>query len=322
MDNINIELEQNHISKALTAYLEDLDFKTQYPNDVNGLSTGIKSLDNRLNGIRPGQVILVGGRPAMGKTSFAVNLAYNMATAFSKENTPNKKCILYFNMKTHPKLLSERFITVSVNMSTYDLRNNIYSAEEFTKLAKAVCLLEKLPIYISKNGYDIDTIRQEIVKINSSTPIGCIFIDYLQLMNRKTSDCSFLMNQIKELATSFDIPIVVLSQLTRDVETRADRHPCMTDISDFCKNRVVADKILFLYRESYYIICEEPTKKKNETDKHFVKRLQEWEERCKGAENLCEILIEENSDGRCGCVNTYFNLDTGLFKELPDEQIF
>lgn len=322
MDNKNIELEQNHISNALSAYFDDLNFRLQHPNDVNGLSTGIKSLDRRLNGIRPGQVILIGGRPAMGKTWFAVNLAYNMATTFSKENATNKKCVLYFNMESNSQLLSERFIAISADMSIYYLRNEIYCTDEFTKVVKAVGLLEELPIYISSKGYDIDIIRREIIKINSSISIGCIFIDYLQLMDRKTSDCSFIMNQIKELATSFNIPIIVLSQLTRDVENRSDKHPHVTDVRGFGKNRIIADKILLLYRESYYIRWEEPTKKKNETNKHFQKRLEEWAQRCKDVENLCEIWIKKNDDGSCGHVNTYFNPQTGLFKELPDEWCF
>ena len=322
MNSKKYDLKQNHISEALSAYLDDLDFKIQHPNDINGLSTGIKNLDVHLNGIRPGQVILVGGRPAMGKTWFAVNLAYNMAITLSKENTSNKQCVLYFNMESNPKLLSERFIAVSADMSTYDLRNETYNTEEFTKVANAVRLLEKLPIYISKKGYDIDSIRQEIIKINSSISIGCIFIDYLQLMDRKTSDCSFIMNQIKELATSFNIPIIVLSQLTRDVENRLDKHPCVTDVRGFGKNRIIADKILLLYREIYYIKYEEPIKKKKETDAHFQKRLEEWTQRCKDVENLCEIWIGENDDGSCGHVDTYFNPRTGLFKELPDEWDF
>ena len=322
MDNKNTDLKENHISKALSAYLDDLDFKIQHPNDVNGLSTGIKSLDKRLNGIRPGQVMLVGGRPAMGKTWFAVNLAYNMATAFLKENTAHKKCILYFDMESNPKLLSERFISVGADIPTYDLRYGTYSTEEFMKVVDAVRLLGKLPIYISKNGYDIDTIRQEINKINSSIPIGCIFIDYLQLMDRKTSDCSFIMNQIKELAVSSNIPIVVLSQLTRDLENRADKHPHITDVRGFGKNRIAADKILLLYREIYYIKYEEPTKKKKETDEHFKKRLKEWAQRYEEVKNLCEIWVGENDDGSCGHVDAYFNDYTGLFKELPNEWDF
>ena len=177
-------------------------------------------------------------------------------------------------------------------------------------------------LYISKNGYDIDTIRQEINKINPSIPIGCIFIDYLQLMDRKTSDCSFIMNQIKELAVSSNIPIVVLSQLTRDLENRADKHPLITDVRGFGKNRITADKILLLYREIYYIKYEEPTKKKKETNEHFEKRLKEWTQRCEKIKNLCEIWVGENDDGSCGHVNTYFNPSTGSFKELPNEWDF
>ena len=319
MGSKKYDLKQKHISKALSDYLDDLDFKIQHPKDINGLSTGIKNLDMYLNGIRPGQVILVGGRPAMGKTYFAVNLAYNMAIAFSKENIEQKKCILYFSLDTSLKLLSERFISVSADISTYDLQNEIHNAKEFEKVADAVHLLEKLPIYISENGYNIDMIREEANKINACNPIGCIFIDYLQLMDRKTSDCTLVMQEIQELAVSLNIPIIVLSQLTRDLENRRDKHPMLTDVRGFGKKHITADKVLFLYRESYYINYDEPTKKRKETEEHFKKRLHKWENRCQEVQNLCEILIAKNNDGTCDCVNTYFNPSSGLFKDYPDE---
>ena len=82
---------------------------------------------------------------------------------------------------------------------------------------------------------------------------------------------------------------------------------------------ITADKVLFLYRESYYINYDEPTKKRKETEEHFKKRLHEWENRCQEVQNLCEILIAKNNDGTCGCVNTYFNPSIGLFKDYPDE---
>lgn len=321
MDKNRIDLKESHISTPLSAYLEDLDFRIQHPHDVCGLATGIKSLDKKLKGIRPGQVILVGGRPSMGKKSFAVNLAYNMAMAFSKESVESKKCILYFSMGLSPKLLSERFISMSSDIPIYDLRYEIYNEKEFTQVADAVRLLEKLPIYISENGYNIDMIKEEVHKINPLKPIGCIFIDYLQLMDRKTSDCRFIMKQIKELAVFFNIPIIVLSQLTRDVETRTDKHPIMTDVCGFGKNRITADKILFLYRESYYINYDEPIKKRKETEEHFKKRLQEWEERCQKVKNLCEIWIGKNDDGYCGHINAYFNPSTGIFKDCSDDEI-
>lgn len=148
--------------------------------------------------------------------------------------------------------------------------------------------------------------------------VGCVIIDYLQLLGEEyqaKEDYSLIVLQLKSLAVKLGIPIVVLSQLKRDLESRADKRPLMSDIRGYARNQNAADNILFLYRENYYIKFVEPTKHKKETEEHYQKRVRQWQKRCDETENICEIIIARNSGGFCGIIKLHFDWATGLFWE-------
>lgn len=313
----NRNTAENNLSEILNDYLRELDFKVQHPDELMGLSIGFDNLDKRLDGLCNGEVILIGGRPAMGKTALAANLSYNIAAGFyfkHQQNPADDKCVVYIGLELAPKLFANRLLSLQTAIPTYKLRLAEDLGKNFDKICKAERTFRELPIYYLADIFEVDGIEKELQKIEKQ--VGCVIIDYLQLLGEEyqaKEDYSLIVLQLKSLAVKLGIPIVVLSQLKRDLESRADKRPLMSDIRGYARNQNAADNILFLYRENYYIKFAEPTKHKKETEEHYQKRVRQWQKRCDETENICEIIIARNSGGFCGIIKLHFDWATGLF---------
>lgn len=309
----------NHISTIMKEYVKELEFKYQNPDKLCGISTGYDCLDYKLGGLKSGEVTIIGGRPAMGKTDLAVNLSYNIAAGFylkHQQNPADDKCVVYIGLELAPKLFANRLLALQTAIPAYKLRLGEDLEENFEKICKAERTFEELPIYYLADIFEVDGIEKELLDIEKQ--VGCIIIDYLQLLGEEyqtKEDYSLIVLQLKSLATKLNVPIVVLSQLKRELESRADKHPLMSDIRGIMRNQNAADNVIFLYRESYYIQFAEPRKHKKETEEHYQKRFLKWQERCKEVKDLCEIIIARNSGGFCGMVKLHFDWATGLFWE-------
>lgn len=308
-----------HISDVVDEYLEQLEYEYQNPNTPRGLCTGIKKLDEKLGGFKGGDVILVGGRPAMGKTSFAVNCAYNIASKFHEDFQKGKeeKSVLFFSFECPFKQLIARFIQLESKLFYWHLRENL-NYELFEKAIAAGRKISKLPLQISDSyGYTIDELKENILKLKKQANISFIVIDYLQLLFFEQDDFIRIVREIKKLALNFDVPILLLSQLNRNSERRKDKRPLMSDLRGFPKRALdFVDVILFLYREYYYSSLNEPKLQKRETEKHFQKRIEEWEKHCLEIKHECEIIIAKNRHGTTGFVKCFCDLSYGKFDNL------
>ncbi len=313
----------NHISTIMKEYVKELEFKYQNPGKLCGISTGYDCLDYKLDGLKTGEVTIIGARPAMGKTSLAANLAYNIAAGFylaHQQNPEDDKCVVYIGLDLAPKLFANRLLALQTAIPAYKLRIGEDLEENFDKICKAERAFKELPIYYLADIFEVDGIEKELLDIEKQ--VGCIIIDYLQLLGEEyqaKEDYSLIVLQLKSLAVKLGIPIVVLSQLKRELESRADKHPLMSDIRGIMRNQNAADNVIFLYRESYYIQFAEPRKRKKESDDQYQKRFLKWQERCKGVKDLCEIIIARNSGGFCGIIKLHFDWATGLFWEEKEE---
>lgn len=313
----------NHISTIMKEYVEELEFKYQNPGKLCGISTGYNCLDYKLGGLKSGEVTIIGARPAMGKTALAANLTYNIAAGFylkHQQNPEEDKCVVYIGLDLAPKLFANRLLALQTAIPTYKLRLAEDLKENFEKICKAERAFRELPIYYLADVFEVDGIEKELQKIEKQ--VGCIIIDYLQLLGEEyqtKEDYSLIVMQLKTLATKLNVPIVVLSQLKRELESRADKHPLMSDIRGIMRNQNAADNVIFLYRENYYIKFAEPTKHKKETEEHYQKRVRQWQKRCDETENICEIIIARNSGGFCGIIKLHFDWGTGLFWEEKRE---
>lgn len=237
----------------------------------------------------------------------------------TQENEQDNRCVVYIGMEYMPREFARKLISLQSHIPFYQLRIGNELNENFDKIQNAKRTLKELPIYYVDDVSSIDDIESKLHKIEQEKHIGCVVIDYLQLFGSEyqtKEDYSMIMLQIKELAVNFNVPVIVLPQLKRELETRADKRPLRCDIRGYVRNQNAADNILFLYREIYYIRFAEPTKRKKETDEHYLQRINQWQERCKEVDNLCEIIITKNTNGHYGTVKLHFDWCAGLFWDI------
>lgn len=314
-------MHKNHISTSLNDFLNEMEFKKNHPNKSEGLSTGLKNLDTYINAFQKGDLILIGARPAMGKTAFAINIAYNISKYFSdleKENQSIDKCVLYFNLNEPNLSLIPRFVNLETEFSRWDRINGIKDAQIEENVINACLSLSKLPIYLSNKGHNIKEIKEEIQTLNSEHQIGCIIIDYLQFIEKHTNDYMAILNEFKKIAIRMNVPIIVLTQLKRSLEQRKNKIPKLFDIIGYNQRNDSADKILFLYRKIYYLQNQLPQKYKYEPQNHFEQRYKEWENKCNKIRNKCNIIIAKNRLGPIGNIEVSFDYSRGIFRDAEE----
>lgn len=313
-----------HISSVMHEYLMELEYRMQHEGDPLGLSTGIDLLDEKLGGMRGGEVILLGARPAMGKAPFAINISYKIAKSFleEKEKNPNcNKCVLYFSMNFWSlKIISGLITILNPKFCWYDLENYAYGTEtyeEFEEIANVGREISQLPIYICDDyPQTLKDIKNKIEEISRYSTIGFIVIDYLTLIDKERYSNEEILQELKNIAKDLNVPIFILAQISTAVEKRKYKIPLLSDIREFKKHNSI-DKILFLYRECYYLLNEVPERGEKEDEEHFIKRYTEWKERCSRQEYTAEFIIAKNSSGDIGRVKCYCNLRECDFRDLP-----
>lgn len=314
-------MHKNHISTSLNDFLNEIEFKKNHPHTPVGLPSGLRIFDTYTNGFQKGDLILIAAHPAMGKTAFAINIAYNISKYFfdlEKENQSIDKCVLYFNLAETNLSLIPRFINLETEFSHWDRINGIKDAQTEENVINSCLSLSKLPIYLSNKGNTIKEIKEEIQIVNSEQQIGCIVIDYLQLIEKDTDDYMAILNEFKKMAIRMNVPIIVLSQLKRTLEYRKNKIPKWFDIVGYTQKNDPTDKIIFLYRKVYYLLNQLPQKQKYESQNHFKQRYKEWENKYDKIRNKCKIIIAKNNRGHIGDIEVSFDCMRGIFRDAEE----
>ena len=251
-------------------------------SDVTGVPTGYPNLDKELSGMQRGDLIIIAGRPSMGKTSFAINIAENVGV---RQELP----VAVFSLEMGGDQLAQRLISSVANIDAQKLRKAQLADEEWTAFSKAVHRLENKPIYIDDTpALMISELASRARRLmNQTGPLGLIVVDYIQLMtgragsDNRSTELSEISRGLKALAKELHCPIIVLSQLNRSLEQRADRRPIMSDLRESGAIEQDADVIMFIYREVVY--------NKDTPDK-----------------NLAEIIIGKQRNGPIGTLRMVF----------------
>ena len=214
-----------------------------------GARTGFSRLDSITSGLNKSDLIIIAARPGMGKTSFAMNIATNVARHSGKE-------VVTFNLEMSKEQLATRILSTEALVDSNSLRNGRISGEDWVKLAMSAGYLSNLPLYIDDTASM--TVQQMKAKLRRTKNLGLVVIDYLQLMESTThSDnrvvvISEMTRQLKVMAKELNVPVILLSQLSRQVESRTDKRPLLSDLRESGSIEQDADIVLFLYREGYY----------------------------------------------------------------------
>ena len=278
------------------------------PKHIIGISTGFTDLDAKLSGFQKSDLLILAGRPAMGKTAFALNLALN-AAAYSKEI--NGGAVALFSLEMSAEQLIMRLLANSSGIDTRNLFSGKLEESVYNKITHESSNIASLPLFIDDTpAITIALLRMRARRLaRTHGKLGAIFVDYLQLMQstrfaeNRVVQISEITQGLKAIAKELDTPVIALSQLSRAVESREDKRPMLQDLRESGTIEQDADIVMFIYRDSYYLERSRP--KDNN-------KLVEWLEDMEKCKNKVEIIIAKHRNGPIGTVDLYY--DTKLSK--------
>ncbi|MGE5517784.1 MAG: replicative DNA helicase [Bacteroidota bacterium] len=307
---------------------------------LSGVPTGLIDMDTRLGGLHPSDLLILAGRPSMGKTSLATNIAFNAAKAYREELDPlgNKKSVdgalvAFFSLEMSSEQLAGRILAEQAEVSSHKIRQGEMNNEEFERLVIAAQELNRLPLYIDDTpALSISAVRTRSRRLKRQHGLGLIVVDYLQLLRgsathseNRVQEVSEITRGLKALAKELSVPVIALSQLSRAVEQREDKRPQLSDLRESGSIEQDADVVMFVYREQYYLERAEPGRRPEESEEKFNERYDSWHKRLMEVVNTAEVIIAKQRHGPVGTVRLSFqgeftkfgNLDNHHYEEEP-----
>ena len=295
-------------------------------SEVVGLKTGLKDFDKKIGGLHNSDLVIIAGRPSMGKTAFATNIAFNVAKIFEKnlsQNIESKGRVLFFSLEMSSEQLATRILSENSQISSEKIRTGDISKGDFDLLVKSSETLSKLSLYIDDSpALTVSSIRTRSRRLKRKEGIDLIIIDYLQLINsdsrnlndNRVKEVSDITRGLKALAKELNVPVIALSQLSRKVEDREDKRPQLSDLRESGAIEQDADLVVFLFREEYYLDRSEPTEG---TEKHSI-----WMNKMNEIHNVAEAIIAKHRHGPIGKVKLHFQPSSTKFSDFVDNKNF
>ncbi len=289
-----------------------------YKNEggIVGVPTGLRDLDDKLGGLHQSDLIIIAGRPSMGKTSLATNIAFNAAKNI--QETGKKSSIAFFSLEMSSEQLSTRILSEQARIGSNDIRRGRISDEQFDQFLETSKNIAELPLFIDETpAISIAAMSNRARRIKRLHGLDMIVVDYIQLMRGTTfnkdgrvQEISQITQGLKAIAKELGVPVVALSQLSRQVEQRDDHKPQLADLRESGSIEQDADVVMFVYREGYYLQRKEP---REATVEHA-----EWQAKMNEVAHLAEIIIGKQRHGPIGKVTLEFE---ERFTKFKDTQI-
>ncbi|RZO88829.1 MAG: replicative DNA helicase [alpha proteobacterium HIMB114] len=301
------------------ALKETIDMATAaYKNDqgIVGVPSGLTDLDDRLGGLHKQDLLIIAGRPSMGKTALATNIAFNASLNIKKNNL--KTSVAFFSLEMSSEQLSTRILSEQSRIKSNDIRRGKINQDDFERFIEASKNLEMLPLHIDDTpSITISALSNRARRLKRKEGLDLIVIDYIQLMKSsgyrnesRVLEIAEITQGLKALAKELDVPVLALSQLSRQVEQREDKKPQLSDLRESGSIEQDADVVMFVFREQYYLEKQEP---KPGTAEHV-----EWQEKMSQIHNEAEILIGKQRHGPTGVIKLEFESAFTKFKDATN----
>jgi replicative DNA helicase len=289
-----------------------------------GLSTGLVDLDKRLGGLHPSDLLILAGRPSMGKTSLATNIAFNIARAYTKGTRPDGSegaveggVVGFFSLEMSSEQLAARVLSEASRVPSHQIRHGDMTEEEMRRFIQAARDLENCPLFIDDTpALPISTIAARARRLKRQHGLDVLFVDYLQLARPATSrsegrvqEVSEITQGLKAIAKELNIPVVALSQLSRQVESREDKRPQLADLRESGSIEQDADVVMFVFREEYYKEREKP-------GDHDIEGMMKWKDAMSALHGKAEVIIGKQRHGPIGAVELAFEGQFTRFSNL------
>ena len=301
--------------EALRQTIEMAQIAYKNEEGIVGVPTGLTDLDDRLGGLHKSDLVIIAGRPSMGKTALATNIAFHAAKKMNDEG--KKSSIAFFSLEMSSEQLSTRILAEQSRIKSNDIRRGRISDEQFDKFIEASKNITELPLYIDETpAISIAALSNRARRIKRKYGLDMVVIDYIQLMSAsnfkdgRVQEISQITQGLKALAKELSVPVLALSQLSRAVEQRDQKKPQLSDLRESGSIEQDADVVMFVYREAYYLEKQEP---RPATVEHA-----EWQAKMNEVSNLAEIIIGKQRHGPTGNVMLEFEAMFTKFKDIQN----
>lgn len=310
--------------RALTEAVDMAASAYQRDGGLSGISAGLRDLDEKMGGLQSSDLIILAARPAMGKTSLATNIAYHVARNYKADHQSDGSVRIldggvvgFFSLEMSQEQLATRIIAEQSAISSERIRRGKITEDEFHRIVEVSRELSALPLYIdATGGLTIAQVAARARRLKRQRGLGLLIVDYLQLLagsakrasEGRVQEVTEITVGLKALAKELKVPIIALSQLSRQVENRDDKRPQLADLRESGSIEQDADVVLFIYREEYYLARTEP---RPNTPEHF-----EWQETMNRVTGIAEVIIGKQRHGPTGIVELQFDASLTKFQDL------
>ncbi|MHA6643267.1 replicative DNA helicase [Mesorhizobium sp. A623] len=307
------------VDMANAAYMRD--------GHLSGIACGLRDLDSRMGGLQPSDLIIIAGRPGMGKTSLATNMAFNIAEAYvpaqqadGSFKAANGGVVGFFSLEMSSEQLATRIISEQTEIPSSKIRRGEITEMDFEKLVACSQTMQKIPLFIDQTGgISIAQLSARARRLKRQRGLDVIVIDYIQLMQgssakasqNRVQEITEITTGLKALAKELSVPIIALSQLSRQVESRDDKRPQLSDLRESGSIEQDADVVMFVYREEYYLKNKEP---KPGTEEYI-----KWEMEMNDMRGKAEVIVAKQRHGPTGSVSLAFQGEFTRFSDLAEE---
>ncbi len=303
---------------------------------LTGVASGLFQLDQLLGGLHRSDLIILAGRPSMGKTALATNMAFNAVKAYREEHGEDGKpkvadgaVVGFFSLEMSAEQLATRILSEQARISSEKIRKGELISGDFDRVLSVSQELEHLNLFIDDTpALTIAALRTRARRLKRTHGLGMIVVDYLQLLNpsgrnrqdNRVQEVSEITRGLKTLAKELDVPVLALSQLSRAVEQREDKRPQLADLRESGSIEQDADVVMFVYREEYYLQRGEPQRRAEENDQRFNERHDAWKQRCEQTYGKAEVIVAKQRHGPTGVVRLSFEGEFTKFDNLAADE--
>ena len=320
----------HNLAESAMAAAEEIEAACEAGRGLTGLATGLVDLDRKTAGLQDGDLILLAGRPSSGKTALAGTIALSVAK-MPDPDTEVPQPVLMFSVEMGHEQVTKRLIAAEAGLPFDRLRSGRLSAEERLAVREAAASLGRYPLVIDDTpAQTVARIRARARRYRRKHGLALLVIDYLQILSasaearrygNKVQEVSEMTRQLKALARELQVPVLCLSQLSRQVENREDKRPQLADLRDSGAIEQDADVVMFIYREYYYLQKAEPVRGQFKSDGLFDEAFAQWGRRCTETKNLVEIGMAKQRQGPTGTVKLFADLELMRFGNLKQEDM-
>jgi replicative DNA helicase len=320
--------------KALTEAIVGAERAFHLAGHVSGMSTGLRDLDAKTGGMHPSDLLILAGRPGMGKTALATKIAFGAAQALMEAarkqdaNAPPKGSVAIFSLEMSAEQLATRLLGESARISADRIRRGDIGQKDFDRFVQVSREISALPIHIDDTpALTLSALRTRSRRLKRTKGLSLIVVDYLQLMRpaagtkpeNRVLEISQITQGLKAIAKELAVPVLALSQLSRAVESREDKRPMLSDLRESGTIEQDADAVMFVYRDEYYLMQRAPKQLGFENEQKFQDALEKWQRDMEQVHNKAELILVKQRHGPTGKIDLFFEAEFTRFADLDQQ---